>query len=204
MLVLIPRLLKQLKRIYRRNSQRISRFAMPIKFFLIAILLVLVSTFYVQGDKPNYEAKNTAVRLDPNSLQILVLAEKQVKVERSVSRADVAEGLDNMDREILMAYMQDLGNQYEVDWKLVYAIGYLESGNYNSSLARNQYNFFGRKARSGVYASWSSPEEAIRNQFEYLKTRYLERGMDTPWEMNRVYAESGTWASKVVSIMNSL
>ena len=202
MLVLIPRLIKQLNRIYQRNSKRISRFSILIKLFPIAIILILAPIFYARGG--NDSSYNTAVKLDPSNPETLVLAEKQVKVERSVSRADVADGLDNMDREILRAYMQDLGQQYNVDWKLVYAIGYLESGNYTSTLARNQYNFFGRKASSGVYASWNSPEEAIRNQFEYLKTRYLERGMDTPWEMNRVYAESGTWASKVVSIMNSL
>jgi len=163
-------------------------------FFALAIPLVNAQ------DTP-YQ---TNLKLDANSSQILVLADKEVKIERSLSRAEVADGLDNMDREILMAYMQDLSQEYGVDWKLVYAIGYLESGNYNSSLARNQNNFFGRKASSGVYASWGSIEEAIRNQFEYLKTRYIDRGMDTPYEMNRIYAESGTWGAKVTSIMNSL
>lgn len=204
MLVLIPRLIKQLKKIYKRNSRglrRISKLNVLIKLMPLVIILILVPVFYSRNKPEDYQ---TNLKFEADNPQVLVLANKQVNVTRSLSRAEVADGLDEMDREILMSYMQDLGQQYGVDWRLVYAIGYLESGNYSSSLARNQYNFFGRKASSGTYASWSSPEEAIQNQFEYLKTRYLDRGMDTPSEMNHVYAESDTWGAKVTGIMNSL
>jgi len=201
MLVLIPHLIKNLKKFYKRNSRRISKFPVLIKLMPLIILLALIPFAKSQGEKSDFQ---TNLKFNPNSPQILVLADKEVKVTQSLSRAEVADGLDNMDREVIKAYMQDLGQQYGVDWRLVYAIGYLESGNYNSSLARNRYNFFGRKASSGTYASWSSPEEAIRNQFEYLKTRYLDYGMETPYEMNRVYAEGNTWGANVTGIMNSL
>lgn len=201
MLVLIPRFIKNLKKFYKRNSRRISQFPVLIKLMPLVVLLVLIPFVQSRAEKSSFE---TNIKFDPNSPEILVLADKQVKVTQSLSRAEVADGLDNIDREIIKSYMQDLGREYGVDWRLVYAIGYLESGNYNSSLARNQYNFFGRKASSGSYASWGSVEEAIQNQFEYLKTRYIDRGMDTPYEMNHVYAESDTWGAKVTGIMNSL
>jgi len=201
MLVLIPRLVKNLKKFYKRNSRRISQFPILIKLMPLIILLGLIPFAKSQAEKSSFE---TNLKFNPNSPEVLVLADKEVKVTQSLSRAEVADGLDSMDREVIKAYMQDLGQQYGVDWRLVYAIGYLESGNYNSSLARNQYNFFGRKATSGSYATWSSPEEAIQNQFEYLKTRYIDRGMETPYEMNRVYAEGNTWGANVTGIMNSL
>ena len=201
MLVLIPRLLDNLNKFYNSNSKKIARFSMPLKLFFMIAILSAIPIIY---GKTNQKEFKTDLKFEPNNPQILVLADKQVKVTRTLSRAEVSDGLDNMDREIIKSYMQDLGQEYGVDWRLVYAIGYLESGNYNSALARNQNNFFGRKASSGSYAAWGSVEEGIRNQFEYLKTRYLERGMDTPYEMNHVYAESGTWGAKVTGIMNSL
>lgn len=201
MLILIPRLVKNLKKFYKRNSRRISKFPVLIKLMPLIILLGLIPFAKSQTEKSSFK---TNLKFNPNSPEVLVLADREVKVTQSPSRAEVADGLDSMDREVLKAYMQDLGQKYGVDWRLVYAIGYLESGNYTSSLARNQYNFFGRKASSGTYASWSSPEEAIQNQFEYLKTRYIDRGMNTPYEMNRVYAEGNTWGANVSGIMNSL
>ncbi len=131
----------------------------------------------------------------PNNNIEITSGRSRIEIERL--------GLSHDPNEIKVL-IQEIAPKYGVDWRLVYAIGSLESANYNSSLARRQNNFFGRKAISGGYASWPNTIEAIDNQCNYLKTRYIDRGMDTPFEMNRVYAESGTWGIKVTNIMNSL
>ena len=205
MLVILPKLIQnfylKLETLSRRYSQRISRF--KLTSYLVSALFIFVFALY-GGFIPEPETYSTTVKLDTNSPFILTEPDRIVNIPFGDSRNDLqGRGLVH-DPESIKLLIQELATEYGVDWRLVYAIGYLESGNFNSSLARRQNNFFGRKASSGVYASWPDVETAVRNQFEYLNTRYLARGMDTPAEMNRVYAESPLWASKVQGIMNSL
>lgn len=166
------------------------------QLFSIGFLLALIPVTSQSFERPVYD---TRIQFN-GSEHILSLPEKRVEVYSAGSRED----LNNLEPEAIKGLIKYLGEQYGVDWRLVYAIGYHESGNFNSSLARRQYNFFGRKAGSGGYASWGTPEEAIRNQFEYLKTRYFDRGMDTPAEINPVYAEDMSWHYAVESVMNQL
>lgn len=198
MLVLIPRLIKNLKQIYKRNSQRISRFKVT-SYVLSALSIFILTPFTFP-----HQTYVTAVKLDTNSPFILSEPDKTVNIPVGNSQFDLQRRGLAHDPEEIKLLIQEVAPEYGVDWRLVYAIGYLESGNFNSSLARRQNNFFGRKASSGVYASWPDVETAIRNQFEYLNTHYIARGMDTPYEMNHVYAESPTWGAKVTGIMNSL
>lgn len=198
MLVLIPRFIKQLKHFYQRNSQRISRF--KITSYVLSALSIFIFTPFALP----HQTYVTAVKLDTNNPFVLSEPDKTVKISAGISQYDLERRGLAYDPEEIKLLIQEIAPEYGVDWRLVYAIGYLESGNFNSSLARRQNNFFGRKASSGVYASWPDVETAIRNQFEYLNIRYLARGMDTPYEMNHVYAESPTWGAKVTGIMNSL
>lgn len=165
-------------------------------FVLIGLLAVLIPFSGQTNDHQKYE---TRIRFQQTA-QPLTLKEKKVEVFSAGSRED----LNNLEPEAIKGMMQAIAPEYGIDWRLVYAIGYHESGNYTSSLARRQYNFFGRKANASGYAAWGSPEEAIRNQFEYLKTRYFDRGLTTPASINRVYAEDMSWHYKVESVMNAL
>ncbi|MCL5407263.1 MAG: glucosaminidase domain-containing protein [Patescibacteria group bacterium] len=167
------------------------------QFVFVGFLMVLVPFSASSAQKPQYE---TRIQFNQNNVQPLALADKKVEVYSAGSREDV----NNLNPESIKGLMQAIAPQYGVDWKLVYAIGYHESGNYSSSLARRQNNFFGRKAASGGYASWATPEEGIRNEFTYLKERYLDKGLTTPASINRVYAEDQSWHFAVESVMASL
>ncbi|MFA6493327.1 MAG: glucosaminidase domain-containing protein [Patescibacteria group bacterium] len=167
------------------------------QFLSVGLFIVLIPFSGKPTTKTQYE---TRIKLDTNNAQLLTLPEKKVEVYSAGSRED----LNNLDPEAIKGLMQAIAPEYGVDWKMVYAIGYHESGNYGSSLARNQNNFFGRKASSGGYASWSTPEEGIRNEFVYLKTRYLDKGLTTPAAINVVYAEDMSWHFAVESVMASL
>lgn len=186
---------KRFKKLNHKFNRKVSLGA--IKFVLLGLVMVFIP-FATQAEREPYK---TRIQSDLNNPQeMLTLPEKKVEVVTAGSRED----LGNLDPEAIKGLMQIYGEEYGMDWKLVYAIGYHESGSYTSSLARRQYNFFGRKASGGGYASWSTPEEGIRNQFEYLQTRYFDRGLTTPASINRVYAEDQSWHYKVESVMNQL
>lgn len=189
--------LNNIRTYIKNNSTKISSFFMASKLLSVALLFAFIPFEHTPEKRETYETK---IKFDSQTEQVLTLPEKKVEVYSTGSREDIANG----DTEAIKGLMKFYGEKYGVDWKLVYAIGYHESGNYRSSLARSQNNYFGRKATSGGYASWSTPEEGIENQFVYLKTRYFNRGMDTPVEINPVYAEDMGWHYKVESVMASL
>lgn len=197
----MKKLQKQIYRFVKKNSKRISAFLMFSKlitvFFLFAILPM-------DSLSPSSYAYQTAVKLDTKSPNPLTLNNEYINIQTGRSRADLkALGLSH-DPEEIKILIQETAPAYNLDWRLVYAIGYHESGNFNSSLARRNNNFFGRKASYNGFASWSTPEEAIRNQCEYLKTRYFDRGLNTLSAINRVYAEDMSWHYAIESVINSL
>ena len=200
MLVLLPKLFNNLVNLIKniKGSYRTPSLAMASTITALAFIFSIIPVANAKETK--YETK---IKLDPTTAALIV-PNRTVSIAVGRSNDDLRVAGLKHDPFSIKVLIQEYAPKYGVDWRLVYAIGYLESGNFNSSLARNQNNFFGRKARSGGWASWSTPAEAIRNQFEYLRTRYIDRGMDTPYEMNAVYAESPTWGAKVTGIMMSL
>ncbi len=168
------------------------------KILSLALLFAFIPFQYSPEKRQTYQTEIKFNQNDP--VNMFTLPEKKVEVYSVGSGEDLVAA----DPEAIKGLMKFYGEKYGVDWKLVYAICYHESGNYTSSLARRQNNYFGRKASSGGYASWSTPEEGIENQFVYLKTRYFDRGMDTPAEINPVYAEDMSWHYAVESVMASI
>ena len=188
-----------IRKFAKRNSEIISRIQVASKMASLVALLVIIPMGIAKPQ--NYQ---TEIKLNDKSENPLVLADKTINVISIPSRDEVNDASFGLDPEALKLLMQEIGTEYNVDWKMVYAIGYYESGNYSSHLARTQFNFFGRKASSSSWASWNDPEEAIKNQFEYLQTRYYDRGLDTPAEIGPIYCEGNTWAGKITSVMNTL
>lgn len=168
-----------------------------VQFISVGFMFVLIPFSNPTANKTKTE---TRIQFNQNSIQPLSVSDKKVEVFSAGSRED----MNNLNPEAIKGLMQAIAPQYGVDWKLVYAIGYHESGNYGSSLARSQNNFFGRKARSGGYASWNTPEEGIHDEFRYLKEKYFDRGLTTPATINRVYAEDMSWHFAVESVMARL
>lgn len=171
-----------------------------ISTFILAALF-LTSTSVVSAKN---QQLNTNITFSKGDINPLAIGPRKTEIVVGISEEDMNLFNQNPNPEMIKKFMCSIAPEYGVDWKLVYAIGYHESGNYNSSLAQRNNNYFGRKANSSGYASWATPEEGIRNQFVYLKTRYFDRGMDTPEKINPVYAEDNSWHSAVESVMNTL
>lgn len=174
---------------------------MLFKLKQLIFVLAIFGLFGVAGAREKYD---TNIKFQIGQAEMFVIEAKKTAVVAGLAKADIDQLNSDPEPELIKKYMRQLGYEYDMDWKLVYAIGYHESGNYGSALAQRNHNYFGRKASGGGYASWSTPEEGIRNQFEYLKTRYFDRGLNTPARINPVYAEDNTWHYKVEGVMATL
>lgn len=96
----------------------------------------------------------------------------------------------------------DAANTYNLDWRLVPAISGVEStfgkfipGGYNGwgwGVYGNQAIFF---------KSWT---EAIFTVSKGLRENYLDKGYSEPYSMNKIYAASTSWGSKVSYFMQDL
>lgn len=175
-----------------------------VLFNLAKIALVIAIFTLIPVGTAKNKTFDSRISLNTSSASPLVLNDKKVEIVDGIANVDMATLNENPNPEMIKLYMKTIASEYGVDWKLVYAIGYHESGNYNSSLAQRNNNYFGRKAGSGGYASWATPEEGIRNQFAYLNDKYFARGLNTPAKINPVYAEDSSWQIKVQSVMNTL
>lgn len=96
----------------------------------------------------------------------------------------------------------DAADEYGLDWKLVVSISGVEStfgkhipGGYNGW----GWGVYGDNAI--FFKSW---REAIFTISQGLKERYVDRGYTEPYSMNKVYAASPTWGTKVTYFMNDL
>lgn len=96
----------------------------------------------------------------------------------------------------------DAAKTYNLDWKLVPAIAGVEStfgkfipGGYNAwgwGVYGNQAIFFN---------SWS---EAIFTISKGLRENYIDKGYADPFSMNKIYAASPSWGSRVAYFMQDL
>ena len=170
----------------------------------IIYLTAIIFTLSLVPVSAKEKQVDTRIVLDKNSTKLLVVENPKTEVITGISKDSMDELNNNPNPELIKQYICSIAPEYGVDWKLVYAIGYHESGNYNSSLAQRNNNYFGRKASSGGYASWATPEEGIRNQVEYIKNMYYSRGLTTPEAINPIYAEDGSWCIAINRVMNSL
>jgi len=173
------------------------------KELIFATLAVLIVTSF-PSDSISDKSLSSRIVFNKKLAFPLGITKAQTNVVVGTSQNDMNQLNQNPNPEAIKNFMCAIAPDYGVDWKLVYAIGYHESGNYQSALAKRNNNYFGRKARTGSYAAWSTPEEGIRNQFEYIKNNYYNRGLTTPSAINPIYAEDSSWQHAVNSIMNTL
>jgi hypothetical protein len=177
------------------------RLAIALSVSFIAFILAGLAGIVQAADDTQAP---TDIVLDKSNANLLMLQDAKTEVKLGLANADIDKLNKEKDPEAIKAYIQQKAADYNMDWKLVYAIGAYESGYFKSNLAQSNNNFFGRKATSTTWMSWETPQQGIDNQFEYLKTRYFEKGLDSPEKMNRVYCEGDTWKFKVRHIMENV
>jgi len=170
---------------------------------LVGLIMVVVA-FTTIGLVEAYADENytTNLTFDQNQIMPLVINDKKTEIQPGLARIDIDKLNNDHDPEAIKAFIQQIAPEYGVDWKLVYAIGAYESGYFKSNLAQTNNNFFGRKATSTTWRSYSTAEEGIRDQFLYVKEHYIDNGLDTPAKMNHIYCEGNTWQVMVQTIMD--
>lgn len=95
----------------------------------------------------------------------------------------------------------EAADTYQLDWKLLPAITGVES-TFGKQIPAGSYNAYGWANGAYWFKSW---EQSIDYVSGYLKEKYIDRGLDTPYKIGPVYAPpSSTWAWKVVWFMNQI
>lgn len=96
----------------------------------------------------------------------------------------------------------DAADKYNLDWKLVPAIAGVEST--FGKFIPGGYNAWGW----GVYGTqaiyFNSWKDAIFTISQGLRENYIDKGYTEPLTMNRIYAASPTWGSRVVYFMQDM
>lgn len=96
----------------------------------------------------------------------------------------------------------EAADAYELDWKLIPAIAGVEStfgkripGGFNAW----GWGVYGTQAI--YFSSWRA---GIYTLAKGLRENYLNKGLTDPYAMNRIYASSPTWGSKVAYFMQDI
>lgn len=97
----------------------------------------------------------------------------------------------------------DMADKYQLDWKWVVAIAGVEStfGKFipgGTQPEFSSYNAWGWGASTPEAAiHFKSWKEGIETVTKGLKENYFNKGLTDPYSINKVYAASSTWGSKV-------
>jgi hypothetical protein len=196
-----------MKNIFNTFKQFIMKFTkktLRTSLSVLVGLIMIIVAFTTIGLVEAYanEDYKTNISFDQNQVMPLVITDKKTEIQPGLARIDIDKLNNDRDPEAIKAFIQQIAPEYGVDWKLVYAIGAYESGYFKSNLALSNNNFFGRKATSTTWRSYSTAEEGIRDQFLYVKEHYIDNGLDTPAKMNHIYCEGNTWQVMVQTIMD--
>lgn len=170
-----------------------------IKSILIFIIFG-ISIFMISIDKNNKIKINFNLNenkeeiIDENVNEIvydnMTLDELSEKIEKSLNSTISGKG------SLIASYSLEKN----VDPYLAVAIILHETGCKweCSSLVKNCNNVGGQKGSGcGNYRYFNSLDEGIKAFIDNLSKNYINKGLTTPEEINKKYAESKTWAQKV-------
>jgi len=93
-----------------------------------------------------------------------------------------------------------ISDTFNLPWTLIPAIAGVES-NFCRSIPYQSFNCWGWNNGSTRFTNY---DIAIETVAKTLREKYVNRGLDTPEKMNRIYASSGAWAGNVRFFMRSI
>lgn len=165
------------------------------KIIIICILalLITISLILIKNNNKNNEVPTFDEKEDEEIIPIvydgLTLDELAEKLDRSLTNELSGMGYEIASRAI------NLG----IDPYLAVAIILHETGcSWNcSTILKNKNNVGGMKASNGNYASYPTLVEGIDAFMNNLYYNYYQKGLTTPEAMNKKYAESTAWSSKI-------
>lgn len=145
-------------------------------------------------------------------VQTTEIKEETPKVEEKSEEEIQEENIANQLNKLLKSTLANTGNlfakysnQYGVDPFLATAIALHETGcSWScSSAVNNKHNVGGMMGSNGLIY-FDSLEAGIEAFIKNLKKNYYDYGLTTPEQMNKKYASSTTWASKINDYINKL
>ena len=164
------------------------------------------------ASKVEVAAATPEVKEEPKKVEVKKetpeVKKEEVEVPANQTVEEVAAQLDKSLKSNLTGtgiLFAKYANEYGVDPYLVTAIALHETGcNYSCSAAVRNKNNVGGMMGSGGLLYFNSLEEGISAFISNIKKNYYNYGLTTPEAMNKKYAASTSWASKVRSYMNSI
>lgn len=161
---------------------------------LFAILAILIAFFIFSQPVQAIEVAGSSAMLKNEVLGI----------KNPDSRVTQLEAYLDEHRSPLADYASvfiEAADQYQLDWRLVPAITGVES-TFGKQIPFNSFNAYGWANGLYRFESW---EESITYVSQYLKEKYIDRGLNTPYKIGPVYAPpSRTWAGKVTFFMKQI
>lgn len=181
---------------------------------MILMIFAVVSLINIATASMNINAeprKINKVKIDfePNSsLKIADLHDENPEeiVYEGLTKHELAEKLEKNLNSTLKGYGKTFAEyslEYEVDPYVATSIVLLETGcKWNcSTLVKKCNNIGGMKGKNkcsgSSYAKFATLDEGIEAFFKNLSNNYYKKGLVTPKEMNKKYAENPEWYKKV-------
>lgn len=96
----------------------------------------------------------------------------------------------------------DAAKEYDLDWKMLPSIAGVEST--FGKFIPGGYNAWGWGVYGNQAIYFKSWKEGIFEVAKGLRENYLDQGLNDPYQMNRIYAASPSWGSKVAYFMKDL
>lgn len=182
-------------------NEMLKKIALVSAWILVAPVLILSAGFYLTLEKAN-------VKLPPvsQSFQTEVVPLADNNIEGTVVAGQMTDArpflveklLDGTPLEPHSAYMVEVADKYEIDWRLIPAIAMKESGG-GTAVSETSHNAWGFENGRTQFSSW---ETAIDTVGRTLQKRYVAKGLTTPEEIMAVYAPpqletGGKWAQDI-------
>ena len=182
-----------------------------IPFILSSLLLFFILCIFGKcishinnKDKQIIELQNYIIGLQEEKIN---LSNKILEQKEYIVTLENAEPKDfNLNNFTIEEQFKLASQIYNIDYKLIYAIGRLETGNFTSDLCVNHNNFGGMKAANGEWMSFNSSYEGILEMARNLKKYYIDKGLDTVEKIAPIYCppSADDWSQKIYTLMNEI
>ncbi len=162
-------------------------------YFIRIFLLLLFVFLFVTG---------TASAYSPMQIN-----EQITQTKKLDTRADILESYFEKYNSPLKSEARNFveaADKYNLDWKLVAAISGVESTFGKFTPGYKSYNAWGWGVYGNQALGFKSWKDGIYTVSEGLRMHYYNKGLTNPYAINRIYAASPTWGSKVSYFLNDM
>jgi hypothetical protein len=173
-----------------------------------ALALVTVATIFLSFPVTVALAAYPTVKISDS-----FYVEKDIRVpEKKDQRVDILKKYLETHKSPMVANAKDFveaADKYDLDWKLVASIAGVEStfGKHTPGsefFGNESYNAWGWGVYGDNSLGFPSWKDGIYTVSRGLREKYVNRGLRTPLEMNRIYASSKTWGVRVDYFMSRI